>query len=64
MPGKNLVFEMKRVASTKLMNKFIVTVPKAVREMLDLKPGDYIDWFIEGDRIIITKGERKFEEDK
>ncbi|MCC6018953.1 MAG: AbrB/MazE/SpoVT family DNA-binding domain-containing protein [Candidatus Verstraetearchaeota archaeon] len=64
MPGKNLVFKMKRVASTKLMSKFIVTVPKAVREMLDLKPGDYIDWFIEGDRIIITKGERKFEEDK
>jgi AbrB family looped-hinge helix DNA binding protein len=64
MPGKNLVFEMKRVASTKLMSKFIVTVPKAVREMLDLKPGDYIDWFIDGDRIIITKGERIFEEDK
>jgi len=32
---------MKRVASTKLMNKFVVTVPKAIREILELKAGDY-----------------------
>lgn len=52
---------MKRIASTKLMRKCTVTVPKSVREFLELKPGDYIDWFIENDKVIIMKGERKVE---
>jgi AbrB family looped-hinge helix DNA binding protein len=49
---------MKKLASTKFMSKFIVTVPKVVREMLDLKPGDYINWFLDGDKIVIAKGEK------
>ncbi|MCR6691416.1 MAG: AbrB/MazE/SpoVT family DNA-binding domain-containing protein [archaeon YNP-LCB-003-016] len=53
---------MKRLASTKLMKKLVVTVPKVVREMLDLKPGDYVDWSIEDSKIIVTKGGGKIEE--
>jgi len=55
---------MRRIASTKLMNKLVVTVPKVVREMLELNPGDYIDWSIEDNKIIVTKGEKKIEKTK
>jgi AbrB family looped-hinge helix DNA binding protein len=55
---------MRKIASTKFMKGFVVTVPKAVREILDLRPGDYIDWFIDGDKIVIAKGERNVEKVK
>ncbi len=46
---------MKKIASSKIMKKYIINIPKAVREALDIKPGDYIDWFVNGDRITIKK---------
>jgi len=50
---------MKKVSSTKVMKKYIVTIPKAIRIALDLKPGDFIDWFIDEDKVIVRKsGER------
>jgi len=50
---------MGKVASTKFMKKYTVTVPRAVREFLELKPGDYIDWIIEGDKVFIAKGKKE-----
>lgn len=46
---------MKKIASSKIMKKYIISIPKAVREALDIKPGDYIEWFVDGDKITIKK---------
>ncbi len=39
------------------MKKYLISLPKAVKEALDVEPGDYLDWYIENDRIIIVKRE-------
>ena len=44
-----------RIATTKVMNKNITALPKAVREALNIKPGDYIVWAIEDNKVIIRK---------
>ncbi len=46
---------MRRVATSKVMRKFLISLPKAVREALDVKPGEYIDWYIENDKIVVVK---------
>lgn len=50
---------MKKIASSKVMKKYIINIPKAVREALDVRPGDYIDWFVDGDKIVIKKRSEK-----
>jgi len=44
-----------KIAVSKVMNKNIIALPKAVREALDVKPGDYIEWTIENDKVIVRK---------
>lgn len=46
---------MKKIGSSKIMKKYIISIPKVVREILGIEPGDYIEWFIDGDRIVIEK---------
>ena len=52
------MFVMGKVGSSKVMRKYLVTVPKAVREFLGLSPGDYIDWLIENNKVVVVKGEK------
>ncbi len=52
-----MVFTVK-VGETKLTSKYLVTVPKAVREALELKRGDIIEWHIEGDKVVVRKKSR------
>jgi AbrB family looped-hinge helix DNA binding protein len=41
----------------KLTVKSQVTVPKDVRDALGLKPGDSVTYDIDGDRVVLRKGE-------
>lgn len=50
---------MRRLAKSKVMSKNTVTIPKAIREILEIKVGEYIDWYIENDRIIVRKSGSK-----
>ena len=40
---------------SKLSSKFQVTIPKDVREILNVSPGDRVVFIREGDKIIIQK---------
>jgi len=37
-----------------MTSKGQTTVPKEIREMLDLKPGDKLTWEIRGGRVAVT----------
>ena len=41
------------MALSTLTSKGQTTIPKAIREYLDLKPGDRIDFVTEGDRVYL-----------
>jgi AbrB family looped-hinge helix DNA binding protein len=46
-----------KVAESRL-SRNTTTVPKPVRVALNLKSGDVLEWYIEGDKItIVKKGE-------
>ncbi|MDI9609734.1 MAG: AbrB/MazE/SpoVT family DNA-binding domain-containing protein [Archaeoglobales archaeon] len=47
-----------KVASSKVMKKNIISLPKIVREVLELKPGDYVEWFIENKKVVLRKERR------
>ena len=49
---------MKEIAKTKLSASSVTTVPKAVKLFLGLETGDGIRWCVEGEEIIVKKGER------
>ena len=40
---------------TKMSSKGLVTIPKKIREALDLRQGDVLRLDIEGDRAVLTK---------
>jgi AbrB family looped-hinge helix DNA binding protein len=42
------------MASTTLTTKGQMTLPKAIRDRLNLKPGDRLEVSTDGDRIVIT----------
>lgn len=42
---------------TKVSEKGQITVPKAVRERLGIRPGDELDVLEEGGRIVLSKAE-------
>jgi len=47
---------MKLIHVSKVTSKYQVTVPKDVREILDIKPGDKIAWYLdEKNRVFIQK---------
>ena len=41
--------------ASKLTTKYQTTVPKEVRDALDLKPGDFVAFEIENEKIIFRK---------
>jgi len=46
--------EMK-VGESKVTSKYLVVLPKAVRLALGLEKGDYVEWHIEGDKVMVKK---------
>jgi len=52
-----LVLRMREIARTKLTASSITTVPKAVRLFLKLEGGDTIVWYVEGGKIVLSKGD-------
>ena len=48
-----------RVITRKLTGKAQTTIPALVRTALRLKSGDELVYSIEGDRVILTKGDRR-----
>lgn len=42
----------------KITAKAQITIPRAVRAALGLKPGDDVEWSVEGDRVIMTRSRR------
>jgi antitoxin PrlF len=48
---------------SKLTSKAQTTIPLPVRHALRLTPGDELAYTIEGDRVILTKGEKAVTDD-
>lgn len=47
-----------RIGQSKVTRRNQITIPKRVQEKLgEIKEGDYLLFFVEGDRIYIRKGE-------
>jgi len=44
-----------KVGESKVTSKYLVVLPKAVRIALNLKRGDYLEWYIEGEKVIVRK---------
>jgi len=44
-----------KVGESKVTSKYLVVLPKAIRLALNLKRGDYVEWYIEGDKVIVRK---------
>jgi len=49
----------KILGTSKITSKFQVTLPKPVREKLNVKPGELMVFVEENGKIVITKGEIK-----
>jgi len=50
------------IASTKVDAKNRITIPKEVREIFDIKEGDYVFWKRRGDYVIFGKVEMLIKE--
>ncbi|MWV40717.1 MULTISPECIES: AbrB/MazE/SpoVT family DNA-binding domain-containing protein [Natrialba] len=46
---------MGRLTDTKVSEKNLTTVPKPVRNFLDVGAGDRVEWHVEDGRIIVEK---------
>jgi AbrB family looped-hinge helix DNA binding protein len=45
------------LGDSKLSKKFQITVPKPVREILDLETGNLLVFVVEGKRVVLKRGE-------
>ena len=45
----------------KVTSKLQVTVPKAVADRFGIRPGDEIDWIVDGDTIRVVRSEQRRE---
>ena len=52
---------MELLGDSKLTSKFQATVPKRVREVLDLDSGDRLVFAVDHGEIVLKRGELKFE---
>jgi len=43
------------VGESKLSSKSSIVVPKAVRRVLDAKPGDYLVWILKNGEVVLRK---------
>lgn len=48
---------MEVLGDSKLSKKFQITVPKPVREILDLETGNLLVFVVEGKRVVLKRGE-------
>lgn len=46
---------MGKLTDTKVSEKNLTTVPKPVRNFLDIRAGDRVEWHVEGGNIVIEK---------
>lgn len=46
---------MPKIAQTKVLGNMTATVPKPVILALDLKVGDYLEWYVKDGKIIVKK---------
>jgi len=46
--------------STKLTSKNQTTIPEEIRKFLGIRPGEKVEWVIEGDRVIL-RAKKRFE---
>jgi len=44
--------------STKLTSKNQTTIPEHIRKFLGIKPGEKVEWVIEGDKVILRAKKR------
>lgn len=49
---------MGQLADTKVSEKNLTTVPKPVRNFLDVGAGDRVEWHVEGGDVVVKKVER------
>ena len=47
------------LTDTKVSEKYLTTVPKPVRNFLDVSPGDRIEWHVEDGNIVARKREEE-----
>jgi AbrB family looped-hinge helix DNA binding protein len=45
-----------KVAETKVYRNNKTSIPSAIMEALNLKVGDFVEWHIENEKIILRKG--------
>jgi AbrB family looped-hinge helix DNA binding protein len=50
----SIVMKMK-LGQTKVLGNMTVTVPKVVREALNLKAGDYLEWHVVNQEVIVRR---------
>lgn len=43
------------LADTKVSEKNLTTVPKSVRNFLDVGPGDRVEWHVEDGHVVVRK---------
>ena len=48
---------------SKLTSKAQTVIPKSVREKLGLKPGDFLRYVIQGERVVIERVKNETEDD-
>ena len=46
---------MGRLSDTKISEKNLTTVPKPVRNFLDVRVGDRVEWHVENGDVVIKK---------
>ena len=44
-----------KVGESKVTSKYLVVLPKAIRLALNLKRGDYVEWYIEEGKVVVKK---------
>jgi len=45
-------------ATTKVTKKYQTTIPTEVREVLDVKPGQEVEWYVVKDRVVLEAPRR------
>jgi len=46
---------MMKIGESKVSSKFLLTLPRAVREALGLRVGDVVEWHVEQQQVVLKK---------
>lgn len=44
-----------KIAETKVTRRFMTTIPRPIREALNIKLGDVIEWHVENEKVVVRK---------